>query len=57
MSTNWHDHGGYCGGVYVSVPEGSGDIIFDRQHQQEFLSLSVGTYIIPAWLKHACCEK
>ena len=34
MSTNWHDHGGYYAGVYyVSVPEGSGDIIFDRQHQ------------------------
>ena len=49
MSTNWHDHGGYYAGVYyVSVPEGSGDIIFDRQHQPR-VSISTpveGKYII-----------
>ena len=56
MSTNWHDHGGYYAGVYyVSVPEGSGDIIFDRQHQPSVsISPVEGQYIIfPAWLKHA----
>ena len=57
MSTNWHNHGCvYAGVYYVSLPEGSGDLIFERDENQERVKVTpkVGEYIIfPAWLKHA----
>ena len=50
-------HGGvYAGVYYVSLPEGSGDLIFERDENQERVKVTpkVGEYIIfPAWLKHA----
>ena len=56
MSTNWHTHHKCFSAVvyYVSVPEGSGDLVL-RRHDQPKVSLTPkqGNYIcFPGWLEH-----
>ena len=55
MSTELHDHEETFGVTYyVSVPEGSGDLVFKRPHQEPFVvPPKEGQFVIfPGWLEH-----